>query len=337
MAVNDHALPPDAPPSDGSCPDEEEIAAFIDGTLPAGRRAAVAKHLASCESCSENYASALRFTVDEEERVSPQALQQHPFERADRRRQRWAVRSRAWRRGAVAAVAAVAAVLVASLGLLLVRGTGDISTEGMSADLLKSPAAMRKPWSDRVMRSGGPREEMPQDLADFRLGVRLLDLRLALADGDKGGAMMTLGHIDNVLHAMDFVPPESAKAFYRMREELDRGRPPAALLPEAAAEEKKLGDAGVEGEFVDLGRWTEACRIGAAARQEKIFHSRATRRLLDRAPALGADLPGGGEGPNQQAAEILSQIKTAASADPINFDALGTRCQDLLKLLDPED
>ncbi len=336
MAVNDHATPPDVS-SEGDCPDLEDVAAFLDGTLPAGRRAAIVEHLASCDSCSEILAGALRFEVDEEQRVSPQALPQRPFERADRRRDRWPVRSRvAWRRGAAAAVAAV---LVASLGLLLVRGTGDVSTAGLSADLLKSPAAMRKvPWSDKVMRGNGPpQKEMQQDLADFRLGVRLLDLRLALAGGKKVDAETTLRHIVIVLQAMDFVPPESAKAFGRLGKELDRGKPPAALLPEAAAEEKKLADAGVEGPFVDLGRWTEACRLGAAARQETIFHSRAARRLLDRAPALGEGLPGGGDGPNQQAAGILSEIKAAAAADPIDFDTLGNRCTKLLEQLDPED
>lgn len=334
MAVKHHVLPPDAPPSDGSCPDEEDIAALLDGTLPAGHRPAILEHVASCESCSEIFAGALRFEVDEGHRVSPQTPQQRPFERADRRRDRWSIRSRAWRRGAAAAVAAV---LVASLGLLLVRGSaGDLSTESLSADLMKSPAGVRMgPLPRPHMRGPGGEKEMPQNLADFRLGVRLLDLRLALAGGKKDDAADTLHRLGIVLRAMDFVPHESVEAFDRMQKELNGDTPPAALLPKAAAEEKKLADAGVEGQFVDLGRWTEACRLGAAARQENVFHSRAARRLLDQAPALGEGLPGSGDGPNQQAAGIWREIKTAAGR--LDFDVLGKRCTALVDQLDADD
>jgi hypothetical protein len=392
MAVNDHAPPPD-PPSHGSCPDENEIAALLNRTLPAWRRAAIEVHVASCETCSENYDSALRLEVDEEQRMSLQAPQQRPFEGAaemdeplrvtpqapqqrpleetvatvdadrtatvaggltrghrvpdgqrphfdvdfaEERADRWAIRSRAWRRGAVTAVAAM---LVASLGLLLVRGTGDLSTEGLSADLLKSPAAIEKvPWQGRTMRGGpGGGKEMQQNLADFRLGVGLLDLRLALAGTKIDPADTALRRIRTVLGAMNFVPRENLDAYQRIRNELNGGTPPAALLPEAAAEEKKLASAGLKGQFVDLGRWTEACRLGAAARQQEVFHSRAARRLLDQGPALGEGLSGSGDGPNQRAAEILRDIKAAAGAERIDFDTLGKRCTDLLDQLDSYD
>jgi Putative zinc-finger len=335
MAVNDHAPQPDAS-GNGSCPDlEEDVAAFLDGTLPAERRAAMVEHLASCESCNEIFAGALRFQVDEQQRVTPQAPPQRPFERADRRRRRWGeVPPRAWRRRAAPAIAAL---LVASLGLSLVwwrvRSAGEISTEGLSADLVKSPAALQAamekvPWGHTMRGSGGPGEnEVPLDLGDFRLGVRLLDLRLALASGKKEQAASTLSHLESVLHAMDFLPPEIQPAFRRIASELDRDIPPAALLPKAAAEEKKLASAGVEGQFVDLGRWTEACRLSAAARQEPFFHSRATRRLLDKVEALGEGLPG-------SAAETLRAIKAAAGAGRIDFDTLGSRCEELLNQLD---
>jgi Putative zinc-finger len=46
------------------CPDLEELAELLDGTLPAARRAAIVAHLASCEDCYEVFAGAALFQAE---------------------------------------------------------------------------------------------------------------------------------------------------------------------------------------------------------------------------------------------------------------------------------
>jgi putative zinc finger protein len=367
MAANDRALP--AEPTDTGCPDLEDVAAFLDGTLPAERRAAMIEHLASCESCYELFAGAARFQAEELQQEAPHDVQQEaprepqqtpqgdvgfakgradrPFEPPDRRRRgpqgvdpakgrgdRWPFRSRAWR----GAAAAIAALLVASAGLLPVWWrAGEISTAGLSAGLVTSPAAMQKvPWTGKAKR-GADSPEVPLDLGDFRLGVRLLDLRLALAAGNKAAADETLSRLESLLSALWLPLPEIRAGYQGIRQELTRGTPPAALLPKADAEEKSLAAAGVERESVDLGRWTEACRLGAMARQPEIFRSRATRRLLERAQPPSTETGfAAGSSPDQRPAEILRDIKVALRAKQLDFDALASHCRALLEALDDD-
>jgi hypothetical protein len=47
------------------CPDTEDIAAFLDGMLPANQRQRILYHLAICHRCYEVLAGAARFLEDE--------------------------------------------------------------------------------------------------------------------------------------------------------------------------------------------------------------------------------------------------------------------------------
>src|SRR5688500_13958296 len=60
-------------PEPDTCPDLEEIAAFLDGKLSGAERARTVAHLAECESCYEIFAGAARFQLDEEDSVQENA------------------------------------------------------------------------------------------------------------------------------------------------------------------------------------------------------------------------------------------------------------------------
>jgi hypothetical protein len=51
--------------SEMRCPDTEDIAAFLEGKLPADQRRRMLHHLAICHSCYEVFAGAARFLEDE--------------------------------------------------------------------------------------------------------------------------------------------------------------------------------------------------------------------------------------------------------------------------------
>jgi len=44
-----------------TCPDDEELAAFLDGILPPAERARVVRHLAGCEDCYWVFVESLLF------------------------------------------------------------------------------------------------------------------------------------------------------------------------------------------------------------------------------------------------------------------------------------
>jgi hypothetical protein len=343
MEANEQALSAE-PPTGTGCPDLEDLAAFLDGTLAPERRDSMIEHLASCESCYEIFAGAVRFQADEPQAETTWEAQETPQgdaglakRRTDRPfERRWPVRSRPWRRGAAAAIAALLVAAIAPLVWWRVGNAGEISTAGLSAELLKSPAGTLKlPWG-KTFRNANKPPEVPPDLGDFRLGVRLLDLRLALASGQLAAAEDTLRRLESLLDALWLPLPEIRAAYQGIQKELDR-TPPAALLPKAEAAEKSLFAAGVEKESVELGSWTEACRLAGATRQPEIFRSRAARRQLERARAPSKETFGttaGDGGADPRPAEILGQIKAAAGAPKLDFGALASHCTDLLESLD---
>jgi len=62
---------PETPIAPGPCPTDEEIAAFLDGTLTAKERAQVVAHLATCKSCYEIFAGAAEFALEAGETAAP--------------------------------------------------------------------------------------------------------------------------------------------------------------------------------------------------------------------------------------------------------------------------
>jgi hypothetical protein len=310
--------------------EDEDIAAFLDGKLPTEQRARVIEHLASCESCYQVFAGAARFKEEERGQQSPQALPKRPFERLSEPRAAW---SGAW----WGVAAAMAAVLVAAVGALLLlrwRGSGgDLGTEPLAAALEGRAAVLDNvPWPGHPKR--GPAETaLPNETLSFRLGVSLLDLRLALTGADRERAREALRRLEVVLDGIDLLPPEARQVSQRLGAALRAGAAPRSLLATAKAQEKKALEGVVDPPFVELGGWTEACRLGGKAGQTDLFHGRATRRLLESFLEPGAEAA---KDLDPRAAKTLAGIQAAiASGHPTPSD-LAQRCQELLDQLDPD-
>jgi hypothetical protein len=314
------------------CPELEDLAAFLDGKLTAEERARITEHLASCESCYEVFAGTARFLADTRDQQSlplsyrPPAPQR-PF---DRRRESWAPRTRRWWAGA----AAVAALMAATVGLLLRwPGVWGLST-GQLANLVGGPAATANvPWEGRVVRGPEESRELPPELGSFRLGVRFVDLYLALAGDSMERADDALRRLDNLLKDIEILPPsETRTTFEAMRKSLQQGAPPRSFLADSATWEKKaIKELVVEPHFLELGSWTEACRLAGASGRPDLFRERASRRLLDQAVAAGPKDEGALD---PRAVEDLRAIRDQILAGRIDAAALGQRCRGLLELLD---
>jgi len=315
-----------------ACPDPEDIAAFLDGRLPAGQRARLIEHLASCELCYEVYAGAASFLADDSPeaiRLSEPLTPHRPFDRPDRRR---APEAPSWRRWwATAAVAALLAVAVGVPLLLWRTGGAELATEHLASLVAGRPGAKADVWVGRVMRGSSESAEVAPDVQSFRLGVRFLDLRLALAADDRDAAEAVLSRFAKLFDGIPF-PGDVPDRYRTLRNQLgDEKVPPHSLLAAAGALESKGFKDLVEPRYVDLGRWTEACRLAGKAGRPALFRERAARPLLDQAVAPDAkepsDLP-------QRALDTLRTLRDALAGGHADADALGRSCQELLEQLD---
>jgi hypothetical protein len=328
----------------------EDIAAMRDGKLTAEERERVAGHLGTCESCYETFAGVVHFLDDSreggeeqrslpspllpeeicaEESQPPASLPSAPRRPFEVRRKARSPRSRGWW-----AAAAAAALVVVTAGLLLLRwwGAAEMSTERL-ASLAGSPAAADLPWPGRVTRGEEERKELPPEKEAFRLGVYLLDLRVALASGSLDKINPTLGRLDNLLKDAEIGASETRPSVEAMWQKLRQGAPPRSFIPATAALEKKATEElALAPHLVELGSWTEACRLAGAGGRPDLFRERATRPLLDRVIAAGPqDEAALGTG---DAVEVLRGIRQQIDAGRIDPAALGQRCENLLRVLD---
>jgi hypothetical protein len=336
------------------CPELEELAAFLDGKLTAEERTRLTEHLASCESCYRIFAGTARFLEESREDGQEQPSQpllllpedswqeQSPSSaskpqappRLERRRQPRASRSRGWWAGA-----AVAALLIATAGLVvLLQGTGGAgpSTEQL-ASLVGHPAAAAEfPWPAGGRYRGGADgvPSLPPGGEEFRLGVRLLDLRLALQFGNQADATEVLRLLNVLLNRLDYPPTKTIETYRGMKTRVQRGEPLPALLAAApAAEKQALAELAEDPRIVELGRWTEACRLAGTSGRADLFRDRSSLRVLDRAIE-----PGGKDADDLDPAVVpdVRAIRDEIAAGRASPKDLGKRCQDLLKKLDYE-
>jgi Putative zinc-finger len=323
-----------APAAD--CPDLEYIAAFLDGTLPADQRQRLTEHLASCESCYEIFAGTARFQDDQRREQGLETAPKLPFDR--RRRVARDPRSGGGAWWARSVAAGIAALLAVTAGLLVVRwrasAGAELSTERLAASLAREAAVQANvPWEGRPKRGPADSSEVPFELQSFRLGVRFLDLHLALAGGDRDRAAAALRRLDGVLGGIDLLPRETGAAYHRMGEALRAGAAPGSLLAAARVQEGKGFEGLADATYVELGRWTEACRLAGQARRSELFGGGATRRLLERTLAPGSQTA---KDLGPRAAATLAGIRAAARGARPDPAELGRRCQDLLDQLDAD-
>lgn len=304
---------------------------MLDGKLTARERARLTEHLAGCESCYEIFAGTAHILDDSREEQLQPAATPRPFERP---REARTLRPRAWW-----AAAALAAMLAATVGLVVFlqgsRGAGP-STEQLAS--LVGPVPSGKVTWGRTMRGGQGTEEQPElppEHEDFQLGVRFLDLRLALAGGNREDADDALRRLHLLLERMPFPPLEARAAYDELRKRLGQQVPPPTLLAAAAAAEKKaMEELGEDPRLVELGRWTEACRLAGEHGRADLFREPATLRVLDRAMS-----PGGKDADNldPKALATVRAIREDVAGGRIDPVALGGRCRALLEQLANDD
>lgn len=251
-------------------PDDETLAAFVDGTLPEPRRREVTEHLASCEDCYEIFAETARFLGEHPEHArekDPQPARVIPFTRRGLR-----MPARSW-------VAAAAALLIVLAGawLMLQGGPAEpidplASSSGELLALLDGPgreAAVEHLWSEE---SGALAFSPSPDAQAFSLGVHLVDAQAALETGNDEAAKRALDALAEIL--LDSPDTELSGAASDLAQN--------PRLADLAALERRLAGE-VPADRLALGRFVETARLAAAAGSEPFFARPEVQEAFTRA------------------------------------------------------
>jgi hypothetical protein len=258
-------------PGSAGHPDLEELAALVDGRLPALLAGRVRTHLADCEECYEVFAETLH--LQEELREDDASGEVFTFPR-EVPRQVWPQ----W--------AAAAAILVVVFGAGLWRGFAPHRPEGSLrvADLARAAGRQDNldaaTWGEKTLGGG----DSENSTAAFRAGVESLNLQIALLQQDQQSADRAAATLYGLLHPLPRAQVEEKYLLFypRVREACkmeavpDFGRlaTAAAKQGEALRGLKSLGPTDF-----DLGAFAAAARFAALNRKPDLFLGGAARSL----------------------------------------------------------
>lgn len=258
--------------------DLEELAAFVDGRLSGEGRARVLKLLAESEEAYEVFAETVRFQAEERAAEEEVAAARFPV----------------WRRVAVPLAAAAAlALLIATPLMRSLRAPEPprlaaaelVALFAAQSDLT---AALGRDWDQRtwsVTRGAAARLVEPE-LA-FRLGVRTVDVKLALLLGDPQHAARLSAEMLELLGGVELSQAVAAQ-YAALRSRVAAGEAPDRLADGASRAEGALQELLGSPRF-SFGQWCAAAELAARVRHPSLFRSPLTARFFDAADRLGLD------------------------------------------------
>lgn len=250
--------------------DFELISAFIDGRLSGTDRERAVRLLADSEEAFEVYSDALRTRADLKADVVVPISERRPWRSAV-----------PWR--AVGTVAAAAAVLIAVFPAVQARrdrAVMDVTSNELVRPFAGSPGARTLLASDArgwSVTRGGSGPLVDSTLA-FRLGVRSVDLQVAVAQRDTLRADLILREIVETLDAIDLSEPFRAQ--YLAIRDSGAVRSSAADLSATVATAERGLDGFLQSSWFDFGRWIGAAELAARARSQEFFADARTERFL---------------------------------------------------------
>jgi hypothetical protein len=250
----------------------ELIAALVDGRLSADERARALKLLAESDEALELYASTLRHQADtsavKDVKVIPLATRR-PF--------------RGWR--VIVPIAAAAALVIVAVPSLVRRGTQADPARAYASALSADPrfaAGLQPGWDQRwtVMRGAevpvearGPVAGAQETRLAFRLGVRSVDLQVALSHGDTALAARLATEVVETLRGIAFSDLVAASYTDLGTRLATDSR--AKSVDRASRAEHDLRDLLGQGlaASYSFGQWSGAAELAAQTRDASFFKS----------------------------------------------------------------
>jgi hypothetical protein len=287
--------------------DLDLIAALIDGRLSGAERERAIKQLGESEAAFEIYTDAMRVRPDLEEG----GAEVRPITSVKRRS------TMPWR--TIGSLAAAAVLFVAVVPRFMAsRNAAALNAPSSQITMAVArqsdlPRRLVGDWDARAWSvTRGESAQVDTTLA-FRLGVRAVDLNVALAAGDTARAERLTGEIVESLNRMPLT--EIAKAEYAdLRTQIARGGARADVSARATHAENTLAD--LLGSFwFGFGRWTAGGELAARTRTPEFFVEPRTRRFLNVAAKRA--------GLERADAEVLGRI-SALVGDDVTDEELNT-------------
>lgn len=266
--------------------DLDLIAAFIDGRLgPADRERAMTL-LASSDAAFEVFVDATRVRAENGDGVIPIGRSRRWLRGGAGRRTTWFVLAPA------AAAAVLLFVVLPRMGARSGRDTSVSATSLVGAlggtDLRAAASTVgegERGWS--VTR--GASSSLADSASAFRLGVRALDLRVAVMADDRSAADRLTGEMLDRIAGIELSQFVAAR-YTNLRREI-AGSQREQLLAQVSQAEDALGKllAGRPDDafWFNFGKWSAAAELAAGARSPAFFQSDLSARVVSGALARG--------------------------------------------------
>ena len=273
--------------------DAELIAAFVDRRLPEEERQALLERLDQDEAFYQVFVDTVRFREQAEDKTG--TVIDHPVVRWVQRR--WAV------------PAALAALLgLAVVTPLLLFGGRPLSGAKLARSLAGSGGLddLSDDWFDQgwSVTRGISKIGKEADKA-FRLGVRIVDLDVALRLGRSSDARILTYRINALLDQVEL--SQDLQAHYLVvRELIEEESDFTRTLRLTGSTDALVGQRFPEFEYAyDFGKWAEAGKLAARSENTALLRSRLFRRTLN--DLRGHDWEEGVTGNLTAIAEMLDQ------------------------------
>jgi hypothetical protein len=241
--------------------DLERIAALIDGRLSGEEKAKAMKLLGESDEALEVFAHSLKERQADSEKIRP--IQS----------------ARRWRRWTVV-VPAAAAAIVAIAVLPTMRKHAGVPLGDQYASMLMPAAGQlpsgweRRPWVTRGTGGASAVSQTPESKLVFRLGVRSVDLQVALRRGDQSMAGTIAEEMQATLAGVGLANPVAA-SYGELKASVSSDAL-AQSTARATAAERDLRDL-VDTRAFGFGQWVGAADLAAQAHNAGFFESYGTR------------------------------------------------------------
>jgi len=252
------------------CPSDEELSAFIDGTLDEQQRNKVMGHLSHCDKCYEVVSMAREMAEEEKE------------ERKTKR---------SWYYAPIAIAAAAVLVILFKFVIQIPSPYSPPSSTHMVATLAKNTDAksLSNSVRDEGLVSYGFGAGIPLEKISFRTGVCLTDLNISLMAEDKPKSLHVINRVILTLQPVE--GSAEVISFYKsISEKIEEGVSPGEFFGKSEKTEQFFKDKEVL-LYLRFGEWAEGGRIGALTKNREFFDIRAADYFIEN--LRGKDLPQG--------------------------------------------
>jgi len=252
------------------CPSDEDLSAFVDGTLDEQTRHTIMGHLSRCDKCYEVVAMAREMgEEDKGERVKKKGWIYAPI-----------------------AIAAAAVLVILFKFVIQIQGPySPPSSSRIVATLAKNTDAksLSNSVKDEALFSYGFGSGMPLEKISFRTGVCLTDLDISLMAKDKPKSLHVLKGMISALQPVEG-SAEVISLYNEISEKIEEGVSSREFFGKSEKIEKFFKDKEVL-LFLRFGEWAEGGRIGALTKNREFFDVKAADYFIEN--LRGKDLPQG--------------------------------------------